>query len=65
MRSVVARLSLLSHQMKSFFFHPLTLIITAYVLLISAWFVITTVAVRHRAESIPVKQNEQIVNHQK
>ncbi len=41
--------------MKAFLQHPATLVTFAFVLLICAWSVIVTTAIRHRAESIPVQ----------
>jgi len=41
--------------MKALFHHPATLVILAFALLIGAWSVIVTTAVRHRAESVPVQ----------
>jgi len=40
--------------MKKFFQHPATLVTLAFLLLIGAWSVIVTAAVRHRAESVPI-----------
>lgn len=41
--------------MKAFIQHPATLVTFAFLLLICAWSVIVTTAVRHRADSIPVQ----------
>lgn len=41
-------------KMKAFFQHPATLVTLAFLLLIGAWSVIITTAVRHRAESVPI-----------
>lgn len=41
--------------MKKFIQHPVTLVSLAFALLIAAWSVIVTTAVRHRSESIPVQ----------
>ena len=40
--------------MKAFFQHPATLVTLAFLLLIGAWSVIVSTALRHRAESVPV-----------
>lgn len=40
--------------MKKFFQHPATLVTFAFLLLIGAWSVIVTTAVRHRSESVPI-----------
>jgi len=40
--------------MKKIIQHPATLVVFAFVLLITAWSVIVTAAVKHRAQSIPV-----------
>lgn len=41
--------------MKAFFQHPATLVTFAFVLLIAAWSVIVTTAVKHRAQTVPVQ----------
>ena len=41
--------------MKALIQHPATLVTLAFVLLISAWSVIVTAAVKHRSEAIPVQ----------
>ena len=41
--------------MKAFLQHPATLVTFAFVLLIAAWSVIVTTAVKHRAESVPIE----------
>lgn len=41
--------------MKAFFQHPATLVTFAFLLLIGAWSVIVTTAVKHRADSVPVR----------
>jgi hypothetical protein len=41
--------------MRTFFEHPVTLVAFAFILLISAWSIIVVTALRHRAETIPVK----------
>ncbi|YCM45955.1 hypothetical protein V2O64_07995 [Verrucomicrobiaceae bacterium 227] len=48
--------------MKKFLQHPATLVTLAFALLICAWSVIVTAAVRHRAESIPVPIEAQAQN---
>jgi len=48
--------------MKKLIQHPVTLVSLAFVLLICAWSVIVTAAVRHRAESIPVQIESQAQN---
>lgn len=40
--------------MRKFIQHPVTLVCFAFALLIGAWSVIVTTAIRHRAESVPV-----------
>ncbi|MDA7888008.1 hypothetical protein N9A86_01320 [Akkermansiaceae bacterium] len=40
--------------MKKVIQHPATLVVLAFVLLITAWSVIVTAAVKHRAESVPL-----------
>ncbi len=40
--------------MKKIIQHPATLVVFAFVLLITAWSVIVTAAIKHRAESIPL-----------
>ncbi len=40
--------------MKKIIQHPVTLVALAFVLLITAWSVIVTAAVKHRAQSVPV-----------
>lgn len=49
--------------MKKFLQHPATLVTFAFLLLIGAWSVIVTTAVKHRAESVPV-QVEVSTEHQ-
>lgn len=46
--------------MKKILQHPATLVVFAFVLLITAWSVIVTAAVKHRAESVPlsIESNE-------
>ncbi|MGJ8696484.1 MAG: hypothetical protein ACSHYF_09210 [Verrucomicrobiaceae bacterium] len=41
-------------EMKALIQHPATLVVLAFVILIGAWSVIVTAALRHRAESVPV-----------
>lgn len=41
--------------MRAILQHPVTLVTLAFALLIGAWSVIVTTAVRHRAESVPVQ----------
>ena len=40
--------------MKSFIQHPATLVVFAFALLVSAWTVIVTTAIKHRAEQVPL-----------
>jgi len=49
--------------MKAFLQHPATLVTFAFVLLASAWAVIVTTAVKHRAESVPIQV--EAVDHSK
>ncbi|MDB2673392.1 hypothetical protein N9Y81_00410 [Akkermansiaceae bacterium] len=49
--------------MKAFFQHPATLVTFAFLLLIGAWSVIVTTAVKHRADSVPVQVEVADKNH--
>lgn len=41
--------------MKTLFYHPVALVCLAFSLVIGAWSVIITTALKHRAESVPVE----------
>lgn len=48
--------------MKTFFQHPATLVCLAFALLIGAWSVIVTTAIRHRAQSVPVQSQTEVID---
>jgi hypothetical protein len=50
--------------MKAFFQHPATLVTFAFLLLIGAWSVIITTAIRHRAESVPIPAQVEVEDSQ-